>query len=190
MEKADWAHIYNNTTEDIPTDAPTPKGKPVLTTTFFDASLMFDAVTGRGCTGVLHMLNKTLVDWYSKRQNLAETSSFSVEMVSARTAVDQIIELRYILRMLGVPLTGPSYAFGDNLSMIKTATIPNYKLAKRHNIMNFHRVRQVQSADIVRFVHMNGVDNPADILTKYRSCTQWFGKLKSLIFSRIKDNGE
>jgi len=52
--------------EEIPLDAPTPKGKPVTVTSFFDANLCHDLISGKSVTGILHQLNKTPIDWYSK----------------------------------------------------------------------------------------------------------------------------
>ncbi|MGH7973991.1 MAG: hypothetical protein ACREBR_00595 [bacterium] len=60
---------------------PQPKGKFVRTTTFVDANLMHDVVTGRSCTGVLHFLNQTPVEWYCKRQNTVETATYGSEFV-------------------------------------------------------------------------------------------------------------
>jgi hypothetical protein len=107
---------------------PKPKGKPLMTTTFVDANLMHDLITGRACTGILHMFNKTPIDWFSKRQNTVETATYGSEFVAARTAVDQIVDLRYTLGMLGVSLTGPSWLFGDNLSLVSSSTMPSGKL--------------------------------------------------------------
>ena len=117
-----------------------------MTTTFVDANLMHDIITVRSCTGIIHLFDKTPIDWFSKRQNTVKTATYGSEFVAARTAVDQIVDLRYTLRMLGVPLTGPSWLFGDNLSVVNSATMPSGKLMKRQNILNFHRVRDAQAA--------------------------------------------
>ena len=66
----DWTYsVYGEMSEELPANAPEPKGKPVCTTTFVDANLMHCKVTGRSATGILHAINQTPVDWYSKRQN-------------------------------------------------------------------------------------------------------------------------
>eukprot|EP00957_Ditylum_brightwellii_P059577 4523757-Ditylum_brightwellii.AAC.1 len=44
----------------------------------------------RSCTGIVHLLNKTPIDWFFKRQNTVETVTYGSEFVAARTAVDQI----------------------------------------------------------------------------------------------------
>jgi hypothetical protein len=74
-----------------------PTGKWVVMTTFVDANLTANLTTGRSCTGMIHMFNKNPISWYSKRQNTAETAPYGSEFVSARIAVDQIIDLPVIL---------------------------------------------------------------------------------------------
>jgi hypothetical protein len=46
-------------------------------------------LTGRSVTGVLHMRNQTLADWYSKRQTNAETAIFGSEFTATQITVDQ-----------------------------------------------------------------------------------------------------
>ena len=58
--------------------------------------------------------------------------------------------------------------FGDNLSVVNSSVLPSGKLQKRAHILNYHRVREAQAAGIVQFVHIDGKENPADILTKPR----------------------
>ena len=178
----DWTYQYGNIKEEIPSDAPPPKGKKVRITVFADANLMHDKVTGRSCTGILTLLNKTPIDWYSKRQATVESATYGSEFVAARIAVEQIMDLRYTLRMFGVELDGPAYLFGDNLSVITQSTIPSSTLKKRHNAIAFHRVREAVAAKIIIFLKIDGTENPADILTKLRSNREWFPLMKPMIF--------
>ena len=53
------------------------------------------------------------------------------EFVAARIATEQIMDLQYTLRMMGVPLDGKAYMFGDNQSLITSGTIPHSSLNKR-----------------------------------------------------------
>ena len=75
-------------------------------------------------TAVLHFLNQTPIDAYTKRQSTVETATYGSEFVAARTAVDQIIDIRTTLRYLGVPIRDRSYMFGDNRSVVTSYTIP------------------------------------------------------------------
>ena len=78
----DWDYTqYPGAKEIIPHDAPKPLGKRVITTTFVDANLYHDMISGRSVTGILHLFNKTPVDWYSKLQSTVETATFGSEYV-------------------------------------------------------------------------------------------------------------
>jgi hypothetical protein len=109
-QKFDWCHsIYGDVEDLVPKDAPRPLGKPVTTTTYTDANLYHDMLTRRLVTGILHLCNQTLIDWYSKRQATVETATFGSELTAARISVDQIIDMRTNLRYLGVPVNEKSF---------------------------------------------------------------------------------
>jgi hypothetical protein len=61
-------------------------------------------VTGRSVTAILHFLNQTPMDWYSKKQAMVETATFGSEFIAARTTIDQIIDLRMTLCYLSIPI--------------------------------------------------------------------------------------
>jgi hypothetical protein len=108
----DWeCSVYAGAEELLPTDAPIPLGKPIVMTTFVDANLYHDLVTGRSVTGVLHLFHKTIIDWYTKKQSTVETATYGSEFVAARTAMEQIIDLRTELRYLGVTVKGSTMMF-------------------------------------------------------------------------------
>ena len=181
----EWMHsICGNPKEQIPDNAPEAKGKPVRTTTFLDANLMHDFTTGRSATGVLHMINQTPIDWFSKRQGQVETATCGSEFVAARTATEQIIDLRCTLRMLGVPLDGPSWMFGDNRSVITSSTIPHSQLAKRWNALSHHRVREAVAAGFIRFHFVESAQNPSDILTKSLDHATAWPHIDTLLFRK------
>ena len=106
--------VYEGAHELLPTDAPPPLGKWVTTTHYVDANLYHDLLTGKAVTAVLHILNQTPVDWYTKKQMTVETATCSAEFVAARTCVEQVIDIRNTLRYLGVPVREKSFIFGDN----------------------------------------------------------------------------
>jgi hypothetical protein len=49
---------------------------------FTNADYAGDKITGRSQTGFLNFLKRTIVSWYSKKQNTEETSSFGSEFVA------------------------------------------------------------------------------------------------------------
>ena len=111
---------------------PKPLGKGVVLTTYVDANLYHDLVTGRALTAVAHFINGTLFDYYTKRQGTVETATFCSEFVASRTATDQVVDHRITLRYLGVPVEGPTVVFCDNESVVKNASVPHSQLKKRH----------------------------------------------------------
>ncbi|KAL7570793.1 hypothetical protein ACA910_014422 [Epithemia clementina (nom. ined.)] len=181
----DWMRtVYGNVKEVIPADAPEPKGKPVFTTSYVDANLYHDIVTGKAVTAVLHLLNQTPIDWYSKKQSTVETATFGSEFSAARTATDQIVDLRNTLRYLGVPVREKSYLFGDNKSVVTNATNPTSVLSKRHHALSYHRVREAVASGFLLFQWIEGKNNPADILSKHWTFVSIFPMLKSLLLWR------
>ena len=80
--------------------------------------------------------------------------------------MDAIIEFRYKLRMLGVPINGPAVMLGDNMSVVLNTTLPSSMLKKKHNAIAYHHVREAVAAKVTRFAHISSMDNVADILSK------------------------
>ena len=67
LTKYEWMEmVYGTPVEDTPSNPPMTKGNPVRTTTYADANLLHDLVTGRSATGVLHFFNQTHIDSFSK----------------------------------------------------------------------------------------------------------------------------
>ena len=61
-----WARTVYGAAE-VPKDIVNPKGIRVITTTYVDANLHHDLTTGRSGTAILHFINSTPGDWFSKR---------------------------------------------------------------------------------------------------------------------------
>jgi len=53
-----------------------------------------------------------------------------------------IIEFRYKLRMMGIPVIGPNQIFYDNKSDVLNTTLPPSTLKKKHNAIAYHRIRK------------------------------------------------
>ena len=169
-----------NVFEQIPKDAPEPLGKSVTTTTFLDANLLHDLITGRSVTAVLHFFNLTPGDWYSKRQATVENATYGSEFVAAKTATEQIIDIRQTLRYLGVPIKSKAYMFGDNKSVVTSSTVPHSLLSKRHNILSYHRVREAIAAKILVFHWCDSSQNKSDILSKHWEFSKVFHIIRDL----------
>jgi hypothetical protein len=179
----DWEQsVYAGAEEMMAEDYPEPLGKPVVHATFVDANLYHNLVDGKSVTGIMHLFNKTLMDWFSKKQATVETATYGSEFVAARTAMEQIIDLRNVLRYLGVAVKGSTMMFGDNESVVNSSSVPHARLHKRHTALSFHRVREGIAAGIAKFHHVRSADNPADILSKHWGHKQVWPLLQPLLF--------
>jgi len=107
---------------------------------------------------------------------------FWVWYVAARTAMEQIIDLRLTPRYLGVPIDGPSFVFGDNKSVVNTASVLHSKLQKRHNALSHHCTRKAVATGITRFHHIVGTSKPAGILSKHWGHLSVWDMLRPLMF--------
>jgi hypothetical protein len=86
--------------------------------------------------------------------------------VASRIATKLILEIRYMLRSLGVALDGPALMLGDNMSVVLNTTVPSSLLKKKHNAIAYHRIREAIAAGIMRFAYMKSEENKSDVLTK------------------------
>jgi hypothetical protein len=171
----DWEKsVYTNDHEEFPHNMPPPLGRAVHITEYVDANLYFDLVTGRACTGILIYLNQTPIDWHCKKQATVACATFGSEFVAAKTATEKAYDLRYTLRMMGIPVEYETYVFGDNSAVITQSTIPHSQLGKRHNALAYHFTREAIATGMIRMFHIAGIDNPADCMTKFLGYQEWF----------------
>jgi hypothetical protein len=170
--KCEWKDHYPDAAVQMPKNVPTPLGKPVVVTGWWDASHASNQVTRRSHTGIILFCNKCPVIWYSKRQNTVESSTFGSEFVAGRIAVDLIEALVYKLMCFGVNVMLPADLYGDNESVCKMAQMPSAKLTKKHTAISFHRVREAVASGLVRVAHEGTKTNISDLLTKVLPAVQ------------------
>jgi hypothetical protein len=135
FKECDWRAFYGNVSEAIPPNAPQPRGKDVDLRMFVDSDHAGDKRTRRSRTGFLIYLNMSPITWFSKKQATIETSVFRAEFVAMKQGMEALRGLRYKLRMMGVELAGPSYIYGDNMSVIHNTRDRNQSL--RRNQMRY-----------------------------------------------------
>ena len=75
-----------------------------------------------------------------------ETAVFGDEFVAMKHSVETLRRLWYKLRIIGVPIAGPSYVYGDNMSVIHNTSNPATVLKKKSNSIYYHFVREAVEA--------------------------------------------
>ena len=93
-----------------------------------------------------------------------------------------VVELRYMLWMLGVPVDGPSLMLGDNNSVILNTSVPSSVLKKKHHACAYHQVRKAIAGGIVNFIHIRSKTNFADMLSKPHANDAFHSLVKLLLF--------
>ena len=150
---------------------------------YVDADNAGNMLTRRSHTWIIIFVNNSPIIWYSKRQNIVESSRFGSEFIALRIATEMIEELMYNLRMLGVPIDGPDDVFCDNGSVVTNASIFSYVLNKKNNYICYKRVQEAHTAGTIRVGWISGEHNKADIGTKTTIPTNRRYKLLNSIFN-------
>jgi hypothetical protein len=102
-----------------------------------------DLVIRRSIKRILVMLNNTPIRWISKCQKAVGTATYGSELVAPNIApniaTEVILEVRYMLRSLGVASYGPALT-GNIMSVVLNTTVPSSVLKKKHTPIVFHQV--------------------------------------------------
>jgi hypothetical protein len=165
-DKEEWSNFYGDVKEAIPENAPKPRGKPVVLRVYVDSDHAGDQVTRRSRTGFIQMVNMAPISWFSKKQGSVEGATFGSEFVAMKTAMEANRALRYRLRMMGVPIDGPTYMYCDNMSVVHNTTTPESMLKKKSNSIAYHAVREAVAMGEILIAYISTDDNVADLMTK------------------------
>ena len=111
-------------------------------------------------------MNSVLVNWQSKKQPTIETSVFGAEFIAMKNGIESVRGLRYKLRMMGIAISGPTYVYRDNMSIIYNTQQPNLTLKKKLNQICYHFVRELVASGKSLTTHIPTAENPADLATK------------------------
>ena len=65
---------------------------------------------------------------------------FGAEFVAMKQGIDALQGLRYKLRMVGIPISGPSYIYGDNMSVVHNASRSESVLRSKSNSVCYHAI--------------------------------------------------
>ena len=122
------------------------------------------------------------VRWLSKRQTTVETLTYGSELIAACIAVELILEIRYALQMLGVPINEPALLLCDNKSVVLNTTLPSSVLKKKHCAICYHQVHEACAGGIICFVHISSEENIADLLTKSLGKGTFYELTKRVLF--------
>jgi hypothetical protein len=86
-----------------------------------------------------------------------------------KNKIKMLRELRYKICMMGIPLSGPTYIYGDNKSQVTNSSRPELTLKKKCNLICYHAIRESVAMGETLLTHIRSGENLADFLTKATS---------------------
>ncbi len=153
----------------IPPDMPPPLGKDVDLCMMVDSDHVGEKRMQRSCTGFIIFCNLAPIIWLSKQQVTIETSVFGAKFVAMKHGIKMLRGLRYKIRMMGIPLSGPTYIYGENKSQVTNSSIPESTLNKKCNSICHHAIHESVAMGETLLTHIRTEENLADFLTKTTS---------------------
>ena len=159
-------HLYPDAEEEIDPKFPSPRGRPIQTSVWFDSNHAHDQVTRRSIEGTMVYVGRTLVKSKSTRQGAIAAATYGAELRAGRTASIEAMGIRYLLRSLGIALEGPTILLGDNESSLKSSCIAKSPLKERHLGISYHTARECEAAGITKRYYVKTDHNRSDGLTK------------------------
>ena len=179
----DWTKCYPDAEEYIEENSSEPKVDTVPLTVFKDASHATCLDTRRSVTGILILLGNGPFFYFSKRQNTLENSTYDSELVAMRYFIKNLLRLLYKLRMMEMDVEKCSILLGGNNSMIVNTQLSSSSIKKKHNAVAFHKAREAVAAGYVRTGHIDGTENPSDVLTKAVSPTEFYRPTGPILYN-------
>ena len=169
FQRQDWtfsAMTEEDMKEVLPPYMPASRGRGFVIRVFVDADHAGDEITRRSRTGFIVYINNAPVYWYSKRQGSVESSTYQAEFTAMKEAAEYVRALRYKLRMMGIPVEGAAFIFGDNKSVLANTMNPGSTLKKKCAAVAYHLVREGVARGEWITAWISTHENIADLLTK------------------------
>jgi hypothetical protein len=117
--KFDWAYsLYGDLDEELPPNMPTLRGNPVCTTSLKMPISCTISLLGGTVQESFIWSTRLLWNGFQSTKRLLKLPP--MVPVADCIVTEQIVDLKYTLQMVGVPLDGKAYMFGDDQSVITT----------------------------------------------------------------------
>ncbi len=148
---------------------PPPLGKDIDLHMMVDSDHAGEKRTRCSRTGFIIFCNLAPIIWLSKQQATIETSVFGAEFIAMKHGIKMLRGLRYKICMMGIPLSRPTYIYGDNKSQVTNSSRPESTQKKKCNSICYHAIRESIAMGETLLTHIRTGENLADFLTKTTS---------------------
>ena len=90
--------------------------------------------------------------------------------------------LRYKLRMMGVPIEGPTNVYCDNNTVVSNSSLAESTLKKEYLSVSYHKTRECGAKGAVRIGYASSDTNLADTCTKVLTGNNKCQKIKYILY--------
>ena len=112
------------------------------------------------------MLTGSPVSWKSKKQTSIALSTMEVEYYALDVTCQEATWIKQICQELLIPLNGPIHIFLDNMGVVALSDNPIFHNRLKHIDICWHFVRDLIQSKTIYTLHIPGIKNGADFLTK------------------------
>ncbi len=83
-----------------------------------------------------------------------------------KIGLEALLGIHYKLYMMGIPIDGATHIYRDSMSVVNDTLKPESTLKKKNNAVCYHTVHESVAMGESLTTHIDGNENPADVLTK------------------------
>ena len=161
-----WAPFYGDVQEAKPLNSPKPFGKEFNLRMIVESDHAGDKSGRCSRTGFMIFMNMAMINWHTKKQATVEDAIFGAEFVAMKQGVEVLKGIIFKLQMMGVKIDGPTYVYGDNMSVIHKTSKPESVLKKNSNSIYYNFVREAVAMREFMNTPVPTARKWADLLTK------------------------
>jgi hypothetical protein len=146
-----------------------PTKLPAEVTAFCDASFAPDRVDFRSTSGQVIFVGDTPVLWSARRQQGTATSSAMAELKALGQTVNDVLDIRLMLRRMDLLDTKPSVIWCDSqaaIAIIYRAELNATRSYPRNSAVRIMHVRDAVDNGDITIRYVNTSENRADLFTK------------------------
>ena len=81
-------------------------------------------------------MNISIMDWHTKKQATVEGAVFGAKFVAMKQDIEALHSIRYKFQIMGVEISGPTYIYGDNMSVIHNTSKPESVFLKKLHLLS------------------------------------------------------
>jgi hypothetical protein len=139
----------------------------------------------KSVTGFAIYVNKTLVRWKSKQQEVIAKSSTEAEYIALATVCTEVIFIKQLLESINIGVKTPIKINVDNIGAIMLLGNKSISHRTKHIDVRVHFMRDLKEDGIINIEYVNTKFNHADPFTKNLGGND-YGRITSHYMSSIK----